>query len=215
MTTTPRSAPHPAGSLADPEAALAAFLCQRSQLIRIARRITGCAAEADDVVQEAWVRWQRTDRSRVRNAAAFLTQTTTNLALNVVQSARYRRETPLPVPGVVPVAPDHDQDPSRHAELTRDTEEAVVLLLARLTPGELAAFVLRRGFDYAYPDLALLLGTSVANSRQLVSRAQARLRGGRVRPVSPVARRRLIAAVLTASREGELGDLETVLTAAA
>lgn len=209
--TTPGTTPPPA----EPDAALSVFLAQRSQLIRVARRITGSAAEADDVVQEAWLRWQRTDRTKVVNAAAFLTSTTTNLALNVIQSARYRRETLLPVPGAEHATTDPDEDPGRHAERTGVTEEALALLLTRLTPGELAAYVLRRGFDYAYADLASLLGTSVANSRQLVSRAQARLRDDRVLTVSPVAGRRLTAAFLNASRTGDLGDLETVLTAAA
>ncbi|MEV0889968.1 sigma-70 family RNA polymerase sigma factor [Promicromonospora sp. MEB111] len=199
---------------AEHDAALSVFLAQRTQLVRIARRVTGNPAEADDVVQEAWVRWQRTDRTKVRNPAAFLTSTTTNLALNVIQSARYRRESLLstvPVPDAARSA--SDQDPGLQAEQTGAAEEAFALLLTRLTPGELAAYVLRRGFDYPYADLARLLRTSAANSRQLVSRAQARLVGDRARPVSPTACRRLVAAFLDAARNGDLGDLERLLVA--
>jgi RNA polymerase sigma-70 factor (ECF subfamily) len=212
MTTPEPEAAGPAA--ADPEIALSVFLAQRTQLIRIARRVTGSPAEADDVVQEAWVRWQRTDRTKVRNPAAFLTSTTTNLALNVIQSARYRRESLLstvPVPDTARSAAD--RDPGLRAEQSVAAEAALALLLTRLTPGELAAYVLRRGFDYPYGDLARLLRTSAANSRQLVSRAQARLVGDRARPVSPTARRRLVAAFLGAARTGELGDLERLLVA--
>ncbi|MCP2266890.1 sigma-70 family RNA polymerase sigma factor [Promicromonospora thailandica] len=208
--TTPQAPPP-----AEPDAALSVFLAQRPQLIRTARRITGNATEADDVVQETWLRWQRADRTKVVNAAAFLTSTTTNLARNVVRSARYRHEAPLLLPGAVRATTETGQDPTWYADRTADAEEALALLLTRLTPGQLAAYVLRRGFDYAYADLASLLGTSVANSRQLVSRAQARLRSGQAQAVPAVVGRRLSAAFVGASRTGDLRELETVLTATA
>ena len=83
---------------AELELALELFQGERMRLFRLAVRVIGDAASAEDVVQEAWMRWQRTDRSQIKNPAAFLTTTTTNLAINVIQSARHRRETPTDSP---------------------------------------------------------------------------------------------------------------------
>lgn len=197
----------------DLDVALSVFLAHRARLVRIAHQVTRDLWEADDVVQEAWVRWQRTDRGRVENPAAFLTSTTVNLAINVIQSARHRHETPsstVPMADTVRASPE--LDPARQVEQTDTADEAIALLLARLKRGELAAYLLRQGFDYAYADLAALLETSTANSRQLVSRAQARLRGDRGRSGPPGgAQRRLVTAFLSAARTGDFDELESLL----
>lgn len=204
---------------ADP--GLQVFLAERPRLVRIARQVVGEVPIAEEVVQEAWVRWQRTDRDQVRNPAAFLSTMTTRLAINVIQSASRRHETPSEV-----LVRDHadevagaadisvvGSDPSVHVEKAAVVDETMSLLLARLTPNELAAYVLRKAFDYPYDRIASLLRTSVPNARQLVRRARPGL--GRVagQDVAPAARRVLVEAFLQASRTGELAALEQVLAA--
>ncbi|MFV8050123.1 sigma factor [Mycobacterium sp. 48b] len=195
----------------DLELALDVFLTHRTRLFGIAYRVTGELSVAEDLVQEAWLRWQRTDRAKVQNPAAFLTTTTTNLAINVIQSARHRRESPTASPLTYLMESDEDQ-PTLHAEQTAVVEQMLVLLMARLTHGELAAYLLRKGFEYAYVDLADLLRTSVANARQLVRRAQTRLEAGqRTSAVLAMDHRRLTTAFLVAVRSGDLQHLERLL----
>ena len=127
---------------------LSTFLSVRRRLFSIAYRMLRSASEAEDLVQDVWLRWQTADRGRVRNAAAFLVTTTTRLAINVIQSAHSRRETgggcrlPEPV--------DPSADPRVEAERLQTLAGAVLLLLQRLTPVERAAYILREAFDYAY-----------------------------------------------------------------
>lgn len=191
------------------ELALELFQRERMRLFRLAVRVIGDAASAEDVVQEAWMRWQRTDRSQIKNPAAFLTTTTTNLAINVIQSARHRRETPTDSP--ILDRADHAHDPSARALQIGAVERTLAHLMVRLTRGELAAYLLRKGFDYPYCDIADLLGTSTANSRQLVRRAQPKLHGDSHRSLDREVHRELVAAFLRGSRTGDLRDLEQVL----
>ncbi|MGV0779566.1 sigma-70 family RNA polymerase sigma factor [Mycolicibacterium peregrinum] len=192
--------------------ALDIFLTHRTRLFGIAYRVTGEVCGAEDLVQEAWLRWQRTDRTIVENPAAFLTTTTTNLAINVIQSARYRHEAPTASP-LDYLIDTVDDEPVSRTEQTALVEELVALLMARLTPAELAAYVLRKGFEYAYVDIAALLRTSVANTRQLVRRAQTRLvTGERASAVLIATHRRLANAFLRAARTGDRRDLERLLT---
>lgn len=211
---TTRTTPEP-GALGPPddglEGAGAFFSTQRARLFRIACRVTGGdASAAEDVVQEAWLRWQRTDRAEVRNPEAFLTTTTTRLAINVVRSASRRHECPGDVQAAQPA--DTPTDPAVRADETAAVTDALGLLLARLSGGELAAYLLRRVFDYPYDEIARLLRTSVVNSRQLVRRAAPRIARGPVRAVvEPTEHRHLLSAFLAAAREGEVGPLETLL----
>ena len=147
---------------AELELTLELFQRERMRLFRLAVRVIGDAVSAEDVVQEAWMRWQRTDRSQIKNPAAFLTTTTTNLAINVIQSARHRRETATDSP--VLDRADAAHDPATSAQQTGAVERTLAHLMSRLTRGELAAYLLRKGFDYPYCDIADLLGTSTANS---------------------------------------------------
>lgn len=197
---------------ADLDGALEVFLAERTRLFRVARRVTGDIGSAEDVVQEAWMRWQRTDRSAITNPAAFLTTATTHLAINVIQSARYRHEAPTDSPLATLV---DAQDPNRLAEQISQVEETLHLLMARLRPAELAAYLLRKGFDYPYGDIAALLHTSGANARQLIRRAQQHLDGDREQEVSTDAHRELVAAFLAAARHGDFTDLERLLRGAA
>ncbi|PZF86250.1 sigma-70 family RNA polymerase sigma factor [Jiangella anatolica] len=195
------------------DTALEVFLAERTQLFRIAHRVTGDVASAEDVVQEAWLRWQRTDRGLIKNPAAFLTTTTTHLAINVIQSARHRHEAPTESP--LARLADPSNDPALEAERKAVLEKILELLMARLSSGKLAAYVLRRGFDYPYGEIARLLRTSSANARQLVRRAQQRIEGDHERPVDATDHRRLVTAFEAATRTGDLASLEALLMRAA
>jgi RNA polymerase sigma-70 factor (ECF subfamily) len=181
----------------------------RPRLFGIARRVLGNEAEADDVVQDAWLRWQGTDRSQVRDPVAFLATMTARLALTVGQSARVRREIATG-PLLVETA-DLGADPSLDAEQAEALELALLTLLEKLTPAERAAYVLREAFDYPHRRIAEVLRLSEANARQLVTRARRRLSGERRRPAAAGEHRRLLDAFVAAAQTGDLAPLEQVL----
>ncbi|WP_416519846.1 RNA polymerase sigma-70 factor [Streptomyces achromogenes] len=187
------------------------FLSARPRLFGIAYRVLGSAVEAEDVLQETWVRWQNTDRAKVREPAAFLTTVATRLAINLAQSARVRRESY--VGPWLPEPVDTTQDPQLGAERAEALEMAVLLLLEKLNPVERTAYVLREAFDYPYARVAEILETTEANARQLVSRGRRHLAAERKETVSPAAHRRLLEVFLSAARTGDLSVLEDVLTA--
>jgi RNA polymerase sigma-70 factor, ECF subfamily len=193
-------------SAAVSEAHVASFHAVRPRLFGIAYRVLGSRTEADDVVQEAWVRWQRTDRDAVRDVPAFLAAATMRLAINVTQSARARRETH---PGTcLPEPVDVDADPAHSAERADALERAVLTLLERLSATERAAYVLREAFDYPYRRIADVLATSEPNARQLVTRARLRLAGERRNEVTADEHRRFVEAFADAAQTGELAALE-------
>lgn len=152
---------------------LLAFLNVRPRLLRIAFRMLGCAAAAEDLVQDVWLRWQRTDHRVVRDPAAFLAATATRLAINVLQSARVRREIGIDTTVTEPV--DMGVGPAVSAELGDALEEGVRVLVQTLSPTERNAFILREAFEYAYRDIAAALRLREANARQVVTRARQRL----------------------------------------
>ena len=191
------------------DADAASFQSVRPRLFGIAYRVLGSATEADDVVQDAWIRWQGTDRTKVRDARAFLAATTTNLAINVGQSARVRRETSIEPWPVEPV--DAGADPSRSAEQRDALERAVRTLLEKLNPTERAVYVLREAFDYPYRQIAELLALSEVNARQLVTRARRRLSGDHRRPVPAAEHQRLLRAIVAAAQTGDVATLERLL----
>jgi RNA polymerase sigma-70 factor, ECF subfamily len=189
----------------------ASFEAVRPRLFGIAYRTLESVADADDVVQDAWIRWQRTDRDQVRDTAAFLATTTKRLALNVVQSARARHET-----SIQPWHPeqvDVRADPTLGAERREALEHAMLTLSERLSTTERAAYVLREAFDYPYRQIAGVLATSEANARQLVTRARIRLAGGRRRQVGAVELQRSVDAFVEAAGSGDLTMLEQLLAA--
>ncbi|WP_416968692.1 RNA polymerase sigma-70 factor [Streptomyces sp. 4F14] len=194
----------------DLDVAAKEFTAVRGRLFGIAYRVLGSTAEAEDVVQEAWVRWQGVERSRIEEPAAFLTTVTTRLAINVAQSARVRREayvgTWLPEPV------NTGADPQVGAERAEALDLAVLFLLEKLNPVERAAYVLREAFEYPYRRLSEILETSEANARQLVTRARKHLAAERREPVGRAEHRRLLDVFLAAARAGDLAVLEEVLT---
>jgi RNA polymerase sigma factor (sigma-70 family) len=185
---------------------LSAFMSARPRLFAIAYRMLGSAAEAEDIVQDVWVRWQTTDRSLVRDAAAFLSTTTTRLAINVMQSARSRREAR--VGPWLPEPVDTSADPAVGAERAEGLEAGILLLLERLSPTERAAYILREAFDYAYRDIANVLRLEEANARQVVTRARQHVASDRRKPASSTEQRRLLDAFIAAARQGNVADLE-------
>ncbi len=195
----------------DLDHAASVFAGVRPRLFGIAYRMLGSAAEAEDVVQEAWLRWQTTDRSIVRDPMAFLATTTTRLAINAAQSARARHETY--VGPWLPEPVDTSADPALGAERGEALELAVMLLLERLSPVERAAYVLREAFDYPYREIAGIVQGSEVAVRQHVSRARKRLARERHAQVSPDEQRRLLDAFVGAAQRGDLGALETLFAA--
>jgi RNA polymerase sigma-70 factor (ECF subfamily) len=187
---------------------LVPFVHARQRLFRIAYRILGSAAEAEDVVQDVWIRWQTTDRSVVRNPQAFLATTATRLAINVTESARARRETY--VGPRLPQANGALDDPCVGAERSQGLELAVLLLFEKLTPRERGAYVLREAFDYSYEEIAGILRTSSENTRQIVTRARKHMAAGRRAPVTSAEQRRLLCAFVGAARTGDLEGLESL-----
>jgi RNA polymerase sigma factor (sigma-70 family) len=193
------------------EAHAASFQAVRPRLFGIAYRVLGSAAEADDVVQDTWMRWQRTDRSTVRDTAAFLATTATRLAINVAQSARARRETYIGPWLADPV--DIAADPALDTERREALESALLMLLERLSPTERAAYLLREAFDYPYRQVAQVLALTEANARQLVTRARLRLASEPRRQASAAEQQRFIDAFVDAAQTGDLATLEELLTA--
>ncbi|MEV5747113.1 RNA polymerase sigma-70 factor [Actinoallomurus sp. NPDC052308] len=188
------------------EQAMSAFLESRPRLFGIAYRMLGSVAEAEDVLQEVWLRWQRTDRTVVVDPPAFLAQITTRLAINVAQSARTRRETYIGP--WLPEPVDTSVDPAVGAERGEALELALLFLLEKLSPTERAAYILREAFDYPYGEIAGILQLSAVNTRQIVSRARKRLSAERRGPVDSAQHRRLLDAFLAAARTGDVAALE-------
>jgi RNA polymerase sigma-70 factor, ECF subfamily len=199
----------PVGEVSETEVAL--FQAARPRLLGIAHRVLGNASEAEDVVQETWFRWHRTDRCNVRDVAAFLATTTTRLAINVSQSARARREMHVDTWLLDQV--DAATNPSADAEQSEALEAGVRMLMQKLSPAERAAYVLREAFDYPYGHIAQALALSEANARQLVTRARRRLCGDHRRPAGATEHQRLLDAFVAAAQTGDLTALEQLLAA--
>jgi RNA polymerase sigma-70 factor, ECF subfamily len=193
------------------DADVASFHTVRLRLLRVASRVLGGATEADDVVQDTWIRWQRADRSEVRDAGAFLVATTTRIAINVGRSARARRETSMAPRLVEPV--DTGADPCLGAERREALELAVRAVLEKLSPTERAVYVLREAFDYPYRQIAERLALSEANARQILTRARRRLSAGQGSPVRP-AEPRLVHALVSAVQHGDVAAVERLLVGA-
>jgi RNA polymerase sigma-70 factor (ECF subfamily) len=179
----------------------------RALAFAIAYRMLGSVSEAEDVVQEALLRLH--SAGEVENREAFLTTVTTRLAIDVLRSARVRRETYsgswLPEPLV-------EDEAVRRVEDEEAISLAFLVLLERLTPDERAVLVLRESFDYPFAEIAGILGKSEAAVRQLLSRARRRVADERPRfEADPDQRRRLAARFLQAAREGDMAGLVAML----
>ncbi|UYO97055.1 RNA polymerase sigma-70 factor [Microbacterium sp. M28] len=195
----------------DLDEALRIFDAHRRRLFGIAYRMLSTVADAEDIVQETWIRWQNTDRSKIQEPVAFLTTITTRLAINVLQSSHTRRETYIGP--WLPEPVNTDDDPALGAERAEALQFAILLTLEKLTPTERAAYILREAFDYPYTRIAEVISSSVVSARQLVSRARAHLSSPRNVPTDATAQRRLLEAFLTAARNGDAHELEALFAA--
>lgn len=194
---------------AQPDDGLSAFAAARARLFGIAYRMLGSAAEAEDILQDVWLRWQCTNRSTVENPTAFLATTATRLCVNFLQSARSRRETYIGT--WLPEPIDTRSNPGLAAERDQALKLAVLVLMEKLSANERAAYVLREAFDYSYRDIADILQMEEANIRQLVSRARKHIADGRRVPVSTTEQRRLLEAFIGAAQKGDMAGLEGLL----
>lgn len=192
----------------DLDTAAEVFSTVRRRLFGIAYRMLGTASDADDIVQDVWLRWQTCDRSAVLDPPAFLATVTTRLSINVLQSARHRRETYIGpwLPEPVNTA----DDPELGAERGEALGFAMLLLLEKLTPTERAAYILREAFDYEYSQIARIVQLKEPATRQLVSRARKHLAGERRVAVESTEQRRLLSAFLQAAQQGDVTALEAL-----
>ena len=170
-----------------------AFEPVRPRLFGLAYRMLGSRAEAEDIVQEAYVRWHQSDKAAIRNAEAWLVTTATRLAIDRLLALKAEREAYtgpwLPEPIMQHTLPS----PDTHLELASDLSVAFLVLLERLGPEERAAFLLHDVFDFDYPHIASVLDKSEAACRQIVSRARTRVRSARQRfEVSEAAKAKLL-----------------------
>jgi len=195
--------------LDDLDGAVAVFNEVRPRLMGIAYRMLGSHTEAEDLVQEVWLRWQAADRSTVQSPVAYLSTAVTRLAINASQSARARRETYIGP--WLPEPVDTSADPFLGAERGEALSFAVLLVLERLSPTERAAYILREAFDYPYDELATMLQSTEPAVRQLVSRARKRIRAERRTEVSGSQQKKLLSAFVEAARSGDLAVLEQLL----
>ncbi|EPH43793.1 RNA polymerase sigma-70 factor [Streptomyces aurantiacus] len=190
------------------------FEASRPRLEAIAYRLLGSASEAEDAVQETFLRWQGADVDRVEVPEAWLTKVLTNLCLNQLTSARARRETYvgewLPEPLL---AGDPMLGPADTAEQRESVSYAVLTLLERLSPNERAVYVLREAFDYPHREIAEILDITEAASQQLASRAKRRVADGRARTeIDEAAAQRIVEEFLTAATSGRTEQLVRMLT---
>jgi RNA polymerase sigma-70 factor (TIGR02957 family) len=180
----------------------------------IAYRMLGSVSEAEDAVQEAFLRLHRATREgqRIESRRAYLATVVTRLCIDYLRSARVRRERYVGEWLPEPLIGAEDADPARHAEMADSLSVAFLLLLERLSPEQRAAFLLREVFDYPYAEVARIVGTSEANARQLVSRARKHVEEGRPRfEPSQELRDELATRFLAAMEEGDLAGLENLL----
>lgn len=191
------------------------FVAFRPRLEAIAYRLLGSAGEAEDAVQEAFLRWQAADVDRIEVPEAWLTKVLTNLCLNQLTSARARRETYvgqwLPEPLL---AGDPMLGPADTAEQRESVSYAVLTLLERLSPNERAVYVLREAFDYPHREIAEILDITEAASQQIFHRAKKHVADGKARTeIGEAAARRIVEEFLSAATSGKTEPLVRLLTA--
>ena len=189
------------------------FETHRPHLRAVAYRMLGSLTEADDAVQEAWLRLDRTDADDVENLGGWLTTVVARVSLNLLRSRRTRREEPLGVREPEPIVDRLDGvDPEHEALLADSVGLALLVVLETLSPPERLAFVLHDMFAVPFDEIGRIVDRSPDAARQLASRARRRVRGGSVEPDADAeTQREVVAAFLAASREGDFEGLIAVL----
>ena len=182
--------------------ALDVFRTLRPRLFGIAYGMLGSATDAEDLLQDAWLRWHRVEHAAVADPTAFLVRLVTNLCLNELDSARARREVYVGswLPEPVLTGAGTELGPLDDGVQRETVSFALLTMLERLTPAERAAYVLREAFAYGAREVAEALGTSEANVRQLHSRARRHLGDDRVAPVDPARWQELVTSFFAAAR---------------
>jgi RNA polymerase sigma-70 factor (ECF subfamily) len=190
----------------------ARFERERRRLRSLAYRMTGTPDDADDVLQEVWIRWQGADRSSIENDAAWLTTVTTRVAIDRLTSARVRREMYVG-PWIPEPMPDALVDPAEIAVSADSLALGFLRVLETLDPTERAVFLLHDVFAVPFAEVAVAVGRNEAATRQLARRARAKVRDGRPRLTSPPAEvRELSVAFLAAVIDGDIDRLAAMLT---
>jgi RNA polymerase sigma-70 factor (ECF subfamily) len=189
------------------------FEANRSHLRAVAYRMLGSASEADDAVQEAWLRLNRTDAEAIRNLEGWLTTVVGRVCLDMLRSRKARGEESLDAEPVEPVrVSDRITDPEEEALLADSVGLALLIVLDTLAPAERVAFVLHDVFDVSFDEIAPIVGRTPAAARQLASRARRRVRGEETVPSSDLKSQRVVVdAFLTALRAGDFEGLLAVL----
>jgi RNA polymerase sigma factor (sigma-70 family) len=188
------------------------FESHRTHLRAVAYRMLGSLSEADDAVQEAWIRLSRTDTSDVENLGGWLTTVVSRVCLNMLRSRRARREASLETYVADPiVSPEAGIDPEHEALLGDSLGLALLAVLDALTPAERVAFVLHDVFAVPFDEIAPIVGRSTAAARQLASRARRRVQGAPVPDSDLDGQWAVVDAFLAAAREGDFERLLAVL----
>jgi RNA polymerase sigma factor (sigma-70 family) len=185
----------------------------RTRLRAVAYRMLGSLSEADDAVQEAWLRLRRADTSSVENLAGWLTTVVARVCLNMLRTRESRREDPLDVHMPDPIISHEDRvDPEQEALLGDSVGLALLVVLHTLTPAERLAFVLHDMFAVPFEEIASMIERSPAAARQLASRARRRVQGAATAPDPDLTRQReVVDAFLAAARDGDFDALVAVL----
>jgi RNA polymerase sigma factor (sigma-70 family) len=184
----------------------------RPHLRTVAYRVLGSFGEADDAVQETWLRLSRSGAAEVENLGGWLTTIVARVSLNMLRSRRARREQPMDPPVIDRAEAVGETDPEQEAVLADSVGLALLVVLDALTPAERLAFVLHDMFAMPFEEIAPIVERSPAATRQLASRARRRVQQSNADPVSEVSRQReVVAAFLAASREGDFEALLAML----
>ncbi len=187
------------------------FDANRRHLQAVAYRMLGSVAEADDAVQETWLRFSRADVSEVDNPGGWLTTAVARICLDMLRSRKARREEPLDAREATLVVAN-DPDPEQQLLMADSVGFALLVVLQKLAPAERIAFVLHDMFDFSFDEIAPIVGRSEAATRQLASRARRRVRGTDKLPDAELSEnRRVIEAFLAAARAGDFDGLVAVL----
>lgn len=195
-----------------PDTAEAAFTAHRSRLVGVAYRLLGSVGDAEDVVQEAWLRWARVDTATVADPLAFLVRTVSRLALDRMRRVAARRETYVGPWLPEPVLTGGPDDPEAEAERAASVSMAMLVVLETLTPLERTVFVLHEAFAYSYGEIAEIVDRSPAAVRQLAHRAREHVAARRPRfAADPAVRRAATERFLHAALEGDLDALLELL----
>jgi RNA polymerase sigma-70 factor (ECF subfamily) len=184
------------------------FEQERPRLRAVAYRMLGSAAEADDAVQEAWLRFHRTGAEEIDNVPAWLTTVVARVCLSLLRTRRNHREEPL---DGQPEPDDDRRDPGQEAELADTVGLALLVVLDALGPAERVAFVLHDMFAVPFDEIAPMIGKTPAATRQLASRARRRVKGGATVDADLPRRRKVVEAFLAASRGGDFEALLALL----